>query len=35
MCIVQCSNEITITIIKIWAENLGGLGPHLTKSPLG
>ena len=29
---MQCSNEITITIINM-GRNLGGLGSHLTQSP--
>jgi len=32
---VQCSNEITITIINMGRKFRGGLGPHLTQSRLG
>jgi len=31
--IVQCSNEITVTIINV-GQKFRGLGPHLTQSPL-
>jgi len=34
MCIVQCSIEITRTIINM-GRNFTGLGPHLTQSRLG
>jgi len=35
LCIVQCSKEITITIINMGRKCREGLGPHLTQSPLG